>query len=71
MYVNVVGLKETHPHERRVALVPSVVGKLFKPGAKLHMQSGAGDAASLVNAAFTDVSFATDRRALVGNADVF
>ena len=28
MYVNVAVLKETHPHERRVALVPSVVGKL-------------------------------------------
>ena len=45
MYVNVAVLKETHPHERRVALVPSVVGKLIKLGAKLHMQSGAGDAA--------------------------
>ena len=28
MYVNVAVLKETHPHERRVALVPSVVAKL-------------------------------------------
>jgi Alanine dehydrogenase/PNT, N-terminal domain len=44
MYVNVAVLKETQPHERRVALVPSVVGKLVKLGAKPHMQSGAGDA---------------------------
>ena len=44
MYVNVAVLKETQPHERRVALVPSVVAKLIKLGAKLHMQSGAGDA---------------------------
>jgi len=70
MYVNVAVLKETHPHERRVALVPSVVAKLVKLGAKLHMQSGAGDAVSLVDAAFKDVSFMADRHALVGDADV-
>ena len=70
MYVNVAVLKETHPHERRVALVPSVVAKLVKLGAKLHMQSGAGDAVSLVDAAFKDVAFMADRHALVGDADV-
>ena len=42
MYVNVAVLKETRPHERRVALVPAVVPKLVKLGAKLHMQTGAG-----------------------------
>ncbi len=61
MYVNVAVLKETHPHERRVALVPSVVGKLAKLGAKLHMQSGAGDAASLVSLPTTDGTSATRR----------
>ena len=70
MYVNVAVLKETHPHERRVALVPSVVGKLVKLGAKLHMQSGAGDANSLTDSAFRDVAFIDDRHALVGDADV-
>jgi NAD(P) transhydrogenase subunit alpha len=70
MYVNVAVLKETQPHERRVALAPSVVGKLTKLGAKLHMQSGAGDAVSLVDAAFKDVSFTADRHALVRDADV-
>jgi H+-translocating NAD(P) transhydrogenase subunit alpha len=70
MYVNIAVLKETHQHERRVALVPSVVGKLTKLGAKLHMQSGAGDSASIVDAAFQDVSFAADRHALVRDADV-
>ena len=33
MSVNVVVLKETQPHEQRVALVPSVVAKLIKLGA--------------------------------------
>ena len=70
MYVNVAVLKETRSHERRVALVPSVVGKLAKLGAKLHMQSGAGDAACIVDAAFKDVFFTADRQALVSEANV-
>jgi NAD(P) transhydrogenase subunit alpha len=70
MFVNVAVLKETHTHERRVALVPSVVEKLTKLGAKLHMQSGAGDSASIVDASFKDVSFMSDRHALVKDADV-
>jgi proton-translocating NAD(P)+ transhydrogenase subunit alpha len=70
MYVNVAVLKETQPHERRVALVPSVVAKLIKLGAKLHMQSGAGDAIKLADAAFKDVVFMDDRKALVSDADV-
>src|SRR5579863_976174 len=58
MYVNVAVLKETHPHERRVALMPSVADKL---GAKLHMQSGATDAVKLTDAAFKNVAFIDDR----------
>ena len=70
MYVNVAVLKETHPHERRLALVPSVSAKLIKLGAKLHMQSGAGDTIKLNDAAFKDVAFTDDRKRLVGDADV-
>jgi len=70
MYVNVAVLKETHPHERRVALVPSVADKLTRLGARIHMQSGAGAAAELADMAFKDVVFADDRRALVSEADV-
>ena len=70
MYVNVAVLKETQPHERRVALVPSVTAKLIKLGAKLHMQSGAADAIKLTDAAFKDVAFMDDRKALVSDADV-
>ena len=43
MYVNVAVLRETQPHERRVALVPSVIPKLIKLGAKLHMQPASGE----------------------------
>src|ERR1700685_3696256 len=70
MYVNVAVLKETHPHERRVALMPSVAAKLTKLGAKLHMQSGAADAIKLTDAAFKDVAFIDDLKNLVKDADV-
>lgn len=70
MYVNVAVLKETLPHERRVALVPLDVAKLRKLGARLHMQAGAGDAIKLRAGAFKDVVFMEDRTALVANADV-
>jgi len=70
MYVNVAVLKETQPHERRVALVPSVVPKLIKLGAKLHMQQGAGNAIKLTDDAFKDVVFMDDRTELVSDADV-
>jgi NAD(P) transhydrogenase subunit alpha len=70
MYVNVAILKETQPHERRVALVPSVAPKLIKLGARLHMESGAGAAIDLDDSAFKDVAFVSDRAALVRDADV-
>ena len=70
MYVNVAILKETQPHERRVALVPSLAEKLIKLGAKLHMEAGAGDAVKLTDGAFKDVAVVLDRRKLVSDADV-
>ena len=70
MYVNVAVLKGTQPHERRVALVPSVTAKLIKLGAKLHMQSGAADPIKLTGAASKGVAFMDDRKVLVSDADV-
>lgn len=70
MYVNLAILKETHPHEKRVSLVPSLTAKLIKLGARLHMQSGAGDAAKLSDSAYQDVILMDDRHALVEDADV-
>ncbi len=70
MYVNIAVLKETRPHERRVALVPSVVAKMVKLGAKLHMQSGAADAIRVPEADYDGVVFMEDRRELVADADV-
>lgn len=70
MYVNIAVLKETHPHERRVALVPSLIPKLTKLGARLHMQFGAADAIHVPEAAYGGVIFSDDRRAMVADADV-
>ena len=70
MPVNIAVLKETKPHERRVALVPSVAAKLVKLGAKLQMQAGAGDGVKLADAAYKDVTFIADPKALVADADV-
>jgi len=70
MYVNVAVLKETEPHERRVALVPSITAGLVKLGARLHMQTGAGDASSFPDEAYKDVAFVAGRAELLADADV-
>jgi NAD(P) transhydrogenase subunit alpha len=70
MYVNVAVLKETQVNERRVALTPSVVPKLTKLGAKLHLQAGAGEAIQLPDSAFKDVAIVDDRTAMLADADV-
>jgi NAD(P) transhydrogenase subunit alpha len=70
MFVNVAVLKETQPHERRVALVPAVVARLVKLGARLHMQCGAGEAVALPDEAYQDVAFTANRRELLRDADV-
>lgn len=70
MPVKIAVLKETRPNERRVAMVPQVVDKLVKLGADIHMQSGAGDAVKLADAAFKNVRFTPDANALVRDADV-
>jgi NAD(P) transhydrogenase subunit alpha len=70
MYVNVAVLKETRPHERRVALVPAVAARLEKLGGKLHMQTGAADCIDLVATDYPAVVMIDDIAALVGPADV-
>jgi NAD(P) transhydrogenase subunit alpha len=70
MSVKVAVLKETRPHERRVALVPSVAPRLIKLGASLSMQAGAGESIQLRDAAFQDVVFTADRKTLISEADV-
>ena len=70
MSLKIAVLKETRPNERRVALVPAVADKLAKLGADVHMQTGAGEAVKLGDAAFKNVSFSSDVAALVRDADI-
>ena len=70
MPVKIAVLKETRPNERRVALVPAVADKLVKLGAEIHMQTAAGAAVKLTDAAYKNVSFAANPQGLVSDADV-
>jgi NAD(P) transhydrogenase subunit alpha len=70
MYINVAVLTETRAHERRVALVPSVVPKLIKLGARLHMQAGAALGIHLDDSVFEHVSIMSNRLVMVKEADV-
>ncbi len=47
-------VKETYPAERRVALVPAVLGPLAKAGITTLVESGAGMAAGFPDAAYGD-----------------
>jgi proton-translocating NAD(P)+ transhydrogenase subunit alpha len=63
--------KETTPGERRVALVPEVVGKLTARGVDVLVQSGAGAGALLPDDAFTEAGAQlTDETAEVWSSDV-
>lgn len=70
MPVKIAVLKETRPNEKRVAMVPAVADKLAKLGADIHLQTGAGLAVKLADAAFKNVNFAADPLELVRDADV-
>jgi H+-translocating NAD(P) transhydrogenase subunit alpha len=70
MPVKIAVLKETRTAERRVALVPAVVDKLAKLGAQLHMQSGAGVAVKLADAAYKGVQLHSDPIEMVRDADI-
>ena len=70
MPVKIAVLKETRPHERRVALVPAVADKLAKLGAQIHLQSGAGLAVKLADAAYKNVQLHPDPLEMVRDADI-
>ena len=46
--------KETAPGERRVALVPEVLGKLTAAGLEILVETGAGAGASIPDSAYAD-----------------
>src|SRR4051812_45853710 len=73
MTAQVIGVpKETFPGERRVATVPDVVPKLAKLGFRVIVQSGAGEAASIGDDAYTaaGATVVTDAAAVWSGADI-
>ncbi|MFM8352002.1 MAG: Re/Si-specific NAD(P)(+) transhydrogenase subunit alpha [Actinomycetales bacterium] len=66
--------KETTPGERRVAMVPSVVGKVRQLGFEVLVESGAGQAAYATDEAYTEagatVAAPGDVGAALASADV-
>jgi proton-translocating NAD(P)+ transhydrogenase subunit alpha len=63
---------ESHPDERRVALVPSVVATLQKSGADALIESGAGVQAGFADAAYEEqgARIAPDRNEVFASSDV-
>ena len=64
--------KESFPGEKRVATVPEVVDKLIKQGFRVAVESGAGDAAQIDDAAYRNAGadIIADRAALWHGADI-
>ncbi len=70
MPVKIAVLKETRTAERRVAMVPAVADKLAKLGAQIHLQSGAGVAVKLADAAYKNVQLHSDPIEMVRDAAI-
>ncbi|MEA1938808.1 MAG: Re/Si-specific NAD(P)(+) transhydrogenase subunit alpha [Pseudomonadota bacterium] len=63
--------KETFPGETRVAAAPEAIKKLVKQGLEVVIEAGAGSAASIPDAVFTEAGAAIekDKAKLLGTAD--
>ncbi len=70
MTVKIVVPAETGAHEKRVAMVPTVVPKLVNLGVALTVQEGAGLPSRIPDALFNDVSFAGDAAKTMDGAQI-
>ncbi|MGV8853032.1 MAG: NAD(P) transhydrogenase subunit alpha [Devosia sp.] len=70
MTITIAVLKETQPHEKRVALVPDIVPRLIKLGCVVRMETGGADAIKLPADAYADVAMMADRATLLADADI-
>jgi H+-translocating NAD(P) transhydrogenase subunit alpha len=69
--MKVAVVKETAPGERRVALVPEMIGRLRGAGLEVLVESGAGDGAWLADGAYADAGAAiVSRDELLSAADL-
>jgi NAD(P) transhydrogenase subunit alpha len=70
MPIQVAVLKESRPHEKRVAMVPAVADKLSKLGCDICLLSGAGLSSKLPDSAYTAVRFVNTEPELLTTANI-
>ena len=65
-------LKETHPGENRVALIPDTVKKLVKLGADITVESALGQGSGFADEEYAEAGAAvsSDRNGMLGQSDV-
>ncbi len=70
--MKILALRETHPGERRVALIPPTVEKLVQLGAHVEIESGLGSTLGLGDEAYvkTGATVAANRNASLAAADM-
>ena len=64
--------KETHPNEKRIAMIPISADRLVKAGADVVIESGLGEPIGLTDDAYTKVgaTVASDRNGALASADM-
>lgn len=70
--MKIIALKEVHPREKRVALIPEHVARLVKKGAQISVETGIGQALNVSDDDYkkAGASLETDRRHLLQAADM-
>ena len=68
----IVVLKEAHPRETRVAMIPEYISRLVKGGAQMRVEAGAGQSLNISDEAYAaaGASLVTDRKSLLQEADL-
>ncbi len=70
MTVTIGALRESAPQETRVSLVPEVVAKLTRGGARVLMERGAGERSNFPDRLYQGVDWAESSAQVLGQADV-
>ncbi len=70
MPITIGALRETAPHEARVALVPEVAEKFAQSGARVVLERGAGERARFPDALYKKVEWLDSAQAVLAASDV-
>lgn len=70
MPITIGALRETAPHEARVALVPEVAEKFAQSGARVVLERGAGERARFPDALYKKVEWLDGAQAVLAASDV-